>query len=354
MKSPLEPTRVSATSENYSSDLAFAFAWYNHEKEKKDARAYLRTFVGKEKAKIIDKVPDSQIITTYGWLARMLTNGCTLREKEALKLNDYINNLYAYKVELKEEEPSQEPQVPRLTVKDYVEDKAKEYIGELEGVLDNITSGEETNFDLYKDMQARHIPGQYCQFIEPWVKKKAGEFIGVYETTDKDVKEAYGHITKRKLTAIIKMFSSWIQDIERYTQFKKANRKPRAKKIKPASVQVAKLKYKKEFPELNLKSVNPVEVIGASQVWVYNTKYKKLAVYRSDNRDGIQVKGTALQNYEPDQCEQKTLRKPADVLKKVLEGGKIVLRKLLTDLPAKASPVNGRLNEECIILRAIK
>ncbi len=95
-------------------------------------------------------------------------------------------------------------------------------------------------------------------------------------------------------------------------------------------------------------------MVGASQVWVYNSKYKKLAVYRTDSALGIQVKGTTLQNYDPELCEQKVVRRPEAFLPIVLQATKIQLRKIMENLTTKGSDVNGRINEECIILRAIK
>ena len=179
-------------------------------------------------------------------------------------------------------------------------------------------------------------------------------FRSVYETDDAEIKEAYANLGRRKLAQIIKLFGSWVADIERYSQFKKANRKPRVKKAKPAGVQVAKLKFKKDLPELGLKSVIASEIVGASQVWVYNCKYKRLAVYRSDSSNGIQVKGSTLQNYEPTMCEQKSVRRPEIVLKKVLESSKVQLRKIISDLNTKDYELTGRINEECILLRVIK
>jgi hypothetical protein len=46
---------------------------------------------------------------------------------------------------------------------------------------------------------------------------------------------------------------------------------------------VAKMKFMREFAELNLKSVSPTGIIGSSEVWFYNTKYRSFGVYRSVN-----------------------------------------------------------------------
>lgn len=346
----IEPKDITPELADYSSALARAFNLYNQEKDKKDARHFLKSYVGRDKARLIDRVSDSKIITTYGWMARMSQNGCTFKTSDQIKLDTYIKSILSYK---ETKIVVEEVKIERLSVRDYLEDNVKEYLGELEGVLDDVIH-QQREFDLFKDMQSRTIPSQYASFISEWIKRKAGEFISVYESKDTDVREAYGNIGRRSLTSLIKMFNTWLEDVEKYTQFKKANRKPRVKKLKPAGVQVRKLKFKKEDTTYNLKSVNPTEVIGASQVWIFNTKYKKLSVYRTDSKDGIQVKGSSLQNYDPSLCEQKNIRKPQDVLKKVLEGGKIQLRRLLSDITSKDSPVTGRINEECIIVRAIR
>ena len=132
------------------------------------------------------------------------------------------------------------------------------------------------------------------------------------------------------------------------------NRKPRVTKAKPPAVQVAKLKFKKEDTELGVKSINPSEMVGASQVWIYNCKYKRLAAYRSDSAQGIQVKGSALQNYDPDMSECRSIRRPEAFLKVVLDASKVKLRKLLSDLTTKGFDLSGRINEDCIIVRVVK
>lgn len=349
-----EPGVFTKDSPDYSSKLSQALTWYTYEKDKKDARAFLRAYIsanlGKETAKLFDRTPDSAVKTTWGWVARLVTNGVILSDKHSQDLKSYVTSILSIKPELPAE-PEVE-KVPRVSVQDNMKEKILEYLGELEGEIDNILFGE-SNFDLYKDLQAKSIPGAYCPQISTWVMEKAKEFVEVYESTDSDVKEGYSNIGKRKVTSLIKTLSQWKEDLERYGQFKKANRKPRAKKVKSPTQQVAKLKYKKEDTDLKIKSVNPAEMVGASQVWIYNTKYKKLSVYRSDSTIGIQIKGTTLQNYDPDQSEQKALRKPEEILKKVLDSGKVQLRKIMSDLTTKESSVSGRINEECLIIRAL-
>jgi hypothetical protein len=296
----------------------------------------------------IDNVSDSDIILTYGWLARMVLNGNMLLPRHIEDLDSYLITLPLTKEVIKVVDKT-----PKPSVRDYMQDKIAEVIGDLEGAIDTFIE-EDKEFELYNYLQANSIPKPYCKDIEEWARKRGTEFTEVYKTTDDDIKEGYSNISRRKQANLVKMFGAFIVDLERYTQFKKANRKPRAVRIKPPGVQVAKLKYKKEDTELGIKSVLPSEIVGASQVWVYNVKYKRLAAYRSDSVQGIQVKGSTLQNYDPDMSECRSIRRPEAFLKVILDASKVKLRKLLSDLTTKGYDVTGRINDECIIVRVIK
>lgn len=349
-----EPKTLQLNEQQYTSQLAQAMNWFNRECDKRDARGYIRNYViarqGREPLKIFDRIPDSYMVTTFGWMGRLWVHGTRFKESDQKKLDDYIEQLLTYRPQVVAEK---KPEAPKPTVRENMEEKIKEYLGELEGALDDVIKSE-IDFDLNRDMKAREIPMPYCSSIAQWVKDRTQEFKLIQTTTDLELIEGYSNLTKKKLKHTLQTLDEWLEDVSLYSQQKKANRKPRTKKAKPASQQVAKMKYLKEFPELGLKSVNAAEVVGASQVWVYNVKTKKLAAYRTDSASGIQVKGTTLQNYDPEMSEQRTLRKPEVTLKHLIGAGKIQLRKVLTDLSTKTSPVNGRINEECILVRTIK
>ena len=345
-----EPHGITPDLTNYKSALSRAFNFYNQDKDKKDARLYLKTYIKhKGMAVDIDGVSDSNIILTYGWLSRMVLNGNTLLERHNEDLDSYITNLSTTKqiIKVAEDKPV------RPSVRDYMQDKIAEVIGDLEGAVDAFLK-EDKEFDLYNYLQANSIPKPYCKDIDEWARKRGMEFTDVYKTTDKDTKDGYSNISRRQQANLVKMFGAFIVDLEKYTQFKKANRKPRVTKAKPPAVQVARIKFKKEDTELGIKSVNPSEMVGASQVWVYNVKYKRLAAYRSDSVQGIQVKGSTLQNYDPDMSECRSIRRPEAFLKVLLDASKVKLRKLLSDLTTKGYDVTGRINDECIIVRVIK
>ena len=135
------------------------------------------------------------------------------------------------------------------------------------------------------------------------------------------------------------------------SQEAKVNRKPRAKKSVPTEKIVAKLKYMKTNEPLKLVSINPTDIVGATELWVYNAKTRKLGKYVAAEYQTLSVKGTSIINFNETASICKTLRKPEDKLKEFKAAGKVQLRKFLDDINATDTMMNGRLNEETILLK---
>ena len=133
----------------------------------------------------------------------------------------------------------------------------------------------------------------------------------------------------------------------------KVVRAPRKKKPVSQDKLIARLKYKKDDSTLGIVSVNPIQLLGAKEVWVYNTRTRKLSQYKANDIDGISVNGTGLVNYSTDSVE-KTVRKPVETLAEFKKASKVKLRTFLKDLSTVDTPCSGKLNEHCVILRADK
>jgi hypothetical protein len=102
---------------------------------------------------------------------------------------------------------------------------------------------------------------------------------------------------------------------------------------------------------LKLVSVSPTDIIGSTELWVYNTKSRKLGKYVSAEYQTLSVKGTSIINFNENLSICKTLRKPEEKLKEFKAAGKVQLRKFLDDINATDTKMNGRLNEETILLK---
>ena len=172
--------------------------------------------------------------------------------------------------------------------------------------------------------------------------------------------EGYAHLKK----ADIKMFTTAIEELMTALDFvidtAKATRAPRKSKPKSATKLVEKLKFSKTDDKFQLASINPDQIIGANELWVFNTKTRKLGKYVAKNIDpkgmgrvgsGLSVKGTTIIQYDEELSLQKTLRKPADQLKEFKGAGKVALRKFLDDIKTTDTKLNGRCNPDTILLK---
>jgi len=151
-----------------------------------------------------------------------------------------------------------------------------------------------------------------------------------------------------------------LQECDAFAQLKKTTRKARIKKSPSKDKMVAKLKFKKEDTDLKLVSVNPTDIVGASELWVYNTRTRKLGKYVALNVDpkgldrsgtGLTVKGTTIMGFKEDESVQKTLRKPAEQLTTFNKSGKIQLRKFMDSIRTTETKLNGRINAETMLLK---
>ena len=61
--------------------------------------------------------------------------------------------------------------------------------------------------------------------------------------------------------------------------------------------------------------------------------------------------GTTITGFSEMKSVQKTLRKPAEQLKAFKDAGKVVLRKFLEEINAVDTKMNGRINEDIMLLK---
>ena len=191
--------------------------------------------------------------------------------------------------------------------------------------------------------------------VEIW-KQKQIEFETVSETEDKELKDAYGNLGKVQIRNILKFIESVLTDLNSYISIKKASKAPRKKKAIPVEKIVAKLKYLKEFKDavnkLDLISIHPTKLHGASEAWVYDTAKRKLHHYIADEYSkSFTVKGNTILGFDNNTSEIKTLRKPGEQLKEVM-GSKPAARKYFKDIKATATTPTGRFNQNMLILKA--
>jgi uncharacterized protein with PIN domain len=342
-------------------DLMRAFNWYNYLYGADKAQEFMVYWLNsKPKRRELAKKLKSQkklgVANTYGWLARMITMGYPAPYSQMKKLAKAVREAEAAIVadtEPKIKTPEQVVQKP--TIQDFLREKTAETLGELEGRFDDFVADTNVKANAFALLKERNTPQAQVGKIVDFANKRIAEFTEVQNTDDKELKEAYSNFGKVKLKAVIKFFESVVADCQSYVTTKKAVKKPRKAKAKSVEKIVSKVKYMKADTGLQVTSVNPAQMVGATEVWVFNTKTRKLGKYIADATLGpIGVKGTSLTGFDEAKSVAKTLRKPAEQLKALLTAGKIQIRKFMDGINAVEVKLTGRLNEDTLIVKVVK
>ena len=337
-------------------EMARALNWYSNNKGTKEALKYATDYF-KKKLKItnVDSVL-KDMPSTFGFVCRISTNGGVLSTKDQAWLDAEVEQV---KIKSKKKKPvvvDTTPTKPVVTIQDRIAEKSSECLAEMEGQIDDMILSDFKDFPSpYGLLHTMAIKSAHTRFIVEWAKKRRNEFDEVLNnTTDKDLKEGYSNFTKPNLKKIISYCDQVILDCQKITSDGAVTRKPRKRKEKSPDQLVSKVKVCDEFKELNLKSVDTKQILDATQLWVYNTKTRKLGVYQAEDAGGFQVKGSSLTNFSETKSIQKKLRKPEVSLPEVLKAGKVTLRNYLDGIRAVEGLLNGRLNADTILLRVMK
>lgn len=344
---------------NEKGEISFirALNWYSNNKDPKDSKAYFLDYLrdNKEDKKTISKLSsiNEKYFSNIGFLCRMKSRGATLSDVQEKHIIDKLNNLLSFKEELEESVDT----VEKVSIQDRMFDQATVYINHIEGYIDEYIKKRSSEFKCYDWLNSTSIKPIYISHIMEHYKPLVDELKSALNKEDEQLQEAYSHWNKKELTAYFNFVSDILKDCSNYSSNVKTVKKPRKKKAVSLDKKTSKMKYKKEDSQYKIVSIDPTLIISASQLWVFNTKTKKLGLYKSKDDSGLSVKGTTVQDFDEVLSVQKTLRKPEDQLKFVLDK-KISNKKFSSDfwksIKTVESPLNGRINEEIVILKAIK
>jgi hypothetical protein len=337
---------------DYTASLMHALNWYNTNNDNKDKKRWFIEYFGKNAKFNMSDINDREF-RTVGTLCRLAKNDQYLEQKEL----DLIQSEFYRIKELSERKaavvkPTNTVAVALkpVTIQDRLDDQAAEFVGMFDEMVDAYTLDRKQVPDVKLLMKQRpSAPVAKKALLK--IARITDELREAVAGTDKQLVEGYSNFKKPELK---KLLAAYEELAEQLNQTKKiVVRKPRATKIVPAGDVVKRLKFAKENQELNLKSVSPTAIVGAEEVWLFNTKYKKLQYYRAVDGMTLTVKGTTLMNFDAAKSEQRTVRKPETVTP-LQEKGKRAMAQFLKSLTTKPAAVNGRVNEEVIILAAFK
>lgn len=342
-----------------------AFRYYNYFFNQKDLKKYVVEWlkvgqhVSKEEVTTYMRTADRLTSLTACSLVKMHKQGMPFFERETNFVISAVREAIKFSKDsgadadaILAEEVKAAPKVEvyKPTIQDRLNEKTSETIGELEGHYDDVVAGT-TKFKCYDFLTANNVPQSQLSKYETIYQSRKEELELAMSKTDEQLTEGYSHYKAADFKRIIGFIDQVLSDIEQYRGVKKATKKIRAPRAVSKEKLVAKLKYAKEDKTLKLISINPADIVNSKELWVYNTKTRKLGKYVADEYKDLGVKGTSITGYNENKSVCKTLRKPADTLKEFAKATKVQLRKFLDDIKATETRLNGRISADIILLR---
>jgi hypothetical protein len=221
--------------------------------------------------------------------------------------------------------------------------------------------------NIVQKIQSNEIPLKGFSVIRDWLQRWLKEMESARDGTNLDAAEGYGYLGKRALNAWIKNLKKMLDDLAKYEKKQKQQRKKSGKSkttqkkqtAAQLAKQVSKVSYQTSIevsPSLTLESIQPIEVLGARYLFTYNSKYRRMSFFTAKNRDGLSIKGTTLQNFDPEQSFSLVLRNPEQILNLFLDQNLKAERvtQELDKMTTKRNVPNGRLGQNTVLLTRFK
>lgn len=326
-------------------------------------KAHIKKIYNKEQSKVILKNKESmfakQFVAAYcHWVAE----GKQAPQDSIDWMTGYFDELYNKGLSIVEEVKAEEAKKPKNVYVPSIQERIKEasgnIIAEIEEQVDKFIEDPKTfkKFDSVKFFRAMQANQAHARHICSYYEGILGEYLMLQKPVseqDEQLREGYTHLDKTDIKKAVELFQGIVGACDLITAESKASRKTRSPKPKSAEKLVAKMKYCKSDEKYKVASINPADIIGCNELWVFNTKTRKIGKYVAEEHQTLQVKGTTLQFFNEKESIAKTLRKPEQQLAEFNKSGKVQLRKFLSNIKGVETRLNGRFNNDTVILKAV-
>lgn len=344
---------------DYQSEFGNALNWYNYIADQKDCRAFLSDwFKGdRDKLKALSTVPDKLLPRTYANIARIAMRGFPVSDDHKSRIWMKVEEVASKRIKLEEDEDNAEPVIKVARVLPIAPNFI---VSDVDDEIENLIIGEEPKNMAQILMPYRMTDKHYLECIAK-IEPMLAEFSELVEARrlpksqltpeQSDLLEGYEHLSGMKIVKdIVKLLESYINDLKK-SHVSKQVAKVRKKKPKDKTKLVKNIKFLAQDTELGITSVEPINLLNCSEVWVYDTKTRKISKFYSPIGGGITVKGAALVGYEESMSCSRLLRKPEVQLKEFSDLKKNDLTKWYTSIKSKSGPVRARLTATTLILK---
>lgn len=360
----MKPVRINGIERDYKQLLwgADTFVHYDVDDKKRLASyfKYCEKNFDKKKAALLKKLPDYTFTTVskYTYLAE---RGVGLEEDRLNyiknKFEEFVAQAEAFikeEAKAKAADTSKKPAVV-ISIQQRMREQVSDLCAHWDFLVDELVRGrlDLNSFDPYGQMQSYRdnmIKAAHAKIIKEMYAAQFEEAKEVVAWKDEQIKEGYAFMNAKMRKEFLAFYEKINIACDTFINTGKAVRKTRKKKAVSRDKVVSKLKFKQSEPSLGLASINPMNILDAQVLWVYNTKNRKLGVYVAQEHHNLMVKGTTIQGYNEKLSVQKTVRKP-ELLKGADKLARTKFQKLFESFNATETALNGRLNEHTVLVK---
>ena len=302
--------------------------WYNYMSSREEALTWLSDYLVKRgrgtDAELLKKIPEWAIPKTAGYVARILDRGYSVPTDGVAFIDRNLNDALRH--------------LPEEAVKNE-QSASPEYEDRETALLNALESRvwSEGEFDIKTWSSENRVSSKHAEVIRDFMKPRLDSL------KSREWKDARAK-AKRSI------FQAIVDHMEHLMAIKKTvTRAPR----KPRTVTVEKklrfVRYQRDSAECGVTSIDPAKILGAKEVWFYNTKYRTLSVLRGESLD---INRTTVIGYDPARSESRGAgRKFTEVVRNVVSYPPRRLEKLIGELKGTPKTPQDRMNENTLILR---
>ena len=268
-----------------------ALGWYNSNYTSQQSRDLMFKFMKSDKTlkkqvDAISAVEAWKVGRTTESMASIAKNGCEFpsvlaRYKERFdtkieELTEEGNKLLSEKKVVKADVPKKVV----VSIQERVRVVASEHIGNIEFLVDEfIDDNCKKKINLYDWLQKTGVKAGHMRHIIDYYKAQHEEIQEALKGEDEQLNEGYAFLTKPRKKKLVALYANFVSDSQEWQKDCRGKRKMRKRKVKTPKELVKKLNFKKKDEEFGIESVKAVDVLDASQVWVFDTKNRFMYKY---------------------------------------------------------------------------
>jgi hypothetical protein len=350
-----EPTwhDVTVTETKYNFEVLRGLNWHNYCASDKNYRKYLEEWVRefhpstvKQDLALIKNIPDNKLQGSVCAIARMHVQGLKLKQSHIDTIESYLQS---FNISTKKVQSPKNTQAPVVSVYDRMKQQVSTVLATIDGIIDDAFDGHDVDAERIKgEILSQGFKAPHLALVTSYLNRNVNEWKDAYNKVDEQLIEGYAYFSSRKMKKLIDTFTDVIASISQQQTSMKAQKVRKRKPVDKKKL-ASKLRFNTELPELNIKSQNAVDIIGANMVWVYDAKKRKLGYYEGEAKNSLYVQGTKIEGWK-NSCE-KILRMPEEQLLQILGLRKNQTVNWFDNIKAKCKPMTGRTNTNLILLR---